>query len=86
MIWGNDVNNRMNSLYEETVKNLEKAKEILNKRLANKEISDSEYIKKVKEIDEKIKKYKKDWLKSQLFYVNFGQKSILIVDFIYKIW
>ena len=37
----------------------EEAKEILDKRLANKEISDSEYIKRVKEIDEKIKKYKK---------------------------
>jgi uncharacterized membrane protein len=58
MIWNTDLNAKRNGMYEETIKNLEKAKELLNLRLANKQISDSEYIKKTKEIDVQIQKYK----------------------------
>ena len=58
MIWDTDVNAKKNGMYEETIKNLEKAKEILNQRLANKTVSDSEYTQKVKELDAQIQKYK----------------------------
>lgn len=58
MIWNTDLNAKRNGMYEETIKNLEKAKELLDLRLANKQISDSEYIKKIKEIDAQIQKYK----------------------------
>ena len=58
MIWNTDLNAKRNGMYEETIKNLEKAKELLDLRLMNKQISDSEYIKKTKEIDAQIQKYK----------------------------
>ena len=59
MIWNtNNTNDYRTGMYKETVKNLEKAKELLDQRYANKQISDSEYIKKSKEIDAQIAKYK----------------------------
>ena len=58
MIWNTDLNSQRSGMYKETIKNLEKAKEILEQRLASKQISDSEYIKKSKEIDAQIDKYK----------------------------
>ena len=58
MIWNTDLNAKRNGMYEETIKNLQKAKELLDLRLMNKQISDSEYIKKTKEIDAQIQKYK----------------------------
>ena len=58
MIFSTDLNAKRNANYEATIKNLEKAKDILNERYNKKEISDSDYIKKMKDIDEQIKKYK----------------------------
>ena len=58
MIFNTDITAKRNATYESTIKNLEKAKELLKKRYINKEISDSEYIKRCKEINEQIKKYK----------------------------
>ncbi len=58
MIFNTDINAKRNATYEATIKNLEKAKELLEKRHFNKEISDSEFIKRSKEINEQIKKYK----------------------------
>ena len=59
MIWktGNS-NDYRTGMYKETIRNLEKAKELLEQRNANKQISDSEYIKKSKEIDTQIEKYR----------------------------
>lgn len=56
--FGNNFAQKKNGMYEETIKNLEKSKEILNQRLANKTISDAEYMQKVKELDAQIRKYK----------------------------
>jgi uncharacterized membrane protein len=58
MIWNNDINAKRNGMYEETIKNLEKSKDILNDRLAKKTISNEEYTKKVKELEAQIQKYK----------------------------
>ncbi len=58
MIFNNDINAKRTATYEATIKNLEKARELLEKRYNNKEISDSEYIKRYKEINEQISKYK----------------------------
>jgi len=58
MLWNTDLNSQRSGMYKETIKNLEKAKEILEQRLASKQISDSEYVKKSKEIDAQIEKYK----------------------------
>lgn len=58
MIFNTDINAQRNANYEASIKNLEKAKELLDKRFYNKEISNDEYIKKAKEIDAQIKKYK----------------------------
>ena len=59
MIWDtNSINNQKAGMYKETVRNLEKAKELLDQRFAMKQISDSEYIKKSKEINAQIEKYK----------------------------
>ena len=58
-MWNNNVfKQKQDGMYESTVKSLEKAKEILNQRLANKTITDDEYMKKVKELDAQIQKYK----------------------------
>ena len=59
MIFNTDINAKRNATYESTIKNLEKARDLLEKRHFNKEISDSEYIKRTQEINEQIKKYKK---------------------------
>ena len=56
--FGNMFNQKRSGMYEETVKNLEKSKEILNQRLANKTITDAEYMKKIKELNSQIEKYK----------------------------
>ncbi len=58
MIFNTDINAKRNATYESTIKNLEKAKELLEKRHNDKEISDSEFIKRYREISEQIKKYK----------------------------
>ena len=58
-MWNNNVfKQKQDGMYESTVKSLEKAKEILNQRLANRTITDDEYMKKVKELDAQIQKYK----------------------------
>ena len=56
--FGNTFVQKKNGMYEETIKSLEKSKEILNQRLANRTISDAEYMQKIKELDAQIKKYK----------------------------
>ena len=58
MIFSTDLNAKRNATYESTIKNLEKAKELLNERFAKKEISNEDYIKKAKELDQQINKYK----------------------------
>ena len=58
MIFNTDLNAQRNATYESTIKNLEKAKEILDERFAKKQISNEEYIKKSKEINSKIESYK----------------------------
>jgi len=61
-MWNNNVfaqrKDGATSMYQETIKGLEKTKELLNQRLANKTISDAEYMKKVKELNAKIEQYK----------------------------
>lgn len=59
MIFTTDLNANRNAGYESTIKNLEKAKEILEERYSKKQISDSDYIAKSKEINAQIEKYKK---------------------------
>lgn len=59
MIFNTDLNARRNATYESTIKNLEKAKELLDERYAKKQISNEEYIRKAKEINSKIDAYKK---------------------------
>ena len=58
MIFTTDLNAKRNSNYESTIKNLEKAKEILDERYSKKQISDSEYVSKSKEINAQIEKYR----------------------------
>lgn len=58
MILSNNFIDRQKGAYKATIESLEKAKEILNKRYNNKEISDIEYIKKSEEINAQIRKYK----------------------------
>ena len=58
MIFNTNLNDQRNGMYKETIKNLEKAKELLDQRFANKQISDSEYAKRIKEIESQIEKYK----------------------------
>ena len=58
MIWDTDVNAKKNGMYEETIKNLEKAKQILDDRLAKGTVSDSKYATKMKELDAQIQKYR----------------------------
>jgi len=59
MIFKNDFNSRRIANYEAAIKNLEKAKELLNERYINKKISDDEYIKKSKEINSQIETFKR---------------------------
>lgn len=59
MIFTTDLNANRNASYESTIRNLEKAKEILDDRYAKKQINDAEYISKSKEIVSQIEKYKK---------------------------
>lgn len=58
MIFNTDLNAKRNATYQESIKNLEKAKEILDQRLQKKEISHDEYLKKAYELDTQIQKYK----------------------------
>lgn len=58
MIFNTDINAKRNASYEYTIKNLEKAKELLDQRFYKKEISNEDYIKKSREIDSQIQKYK----------------------------
>lgn len=63
MIFNNGFNNNFNNNfikknnYESTIKNLEKAQEILDQRLSRNQISNEEYIRKSKEIKNDIDKY-----------------------------
>lgn len=59
MIFRTDLNAMRNANYESTIKNLEKAQELLNQRFAKKEISNEDYIRKSKEITKEIEKYKR---------------------------
>ncbi len=59
MIFKSDLNSMRNANYESTIANLEKAKELLDERYAKKQISDSEYVKKSKEIVSQIENYRK---------------------------
>ena len=59
MIFNTDLNARRNANYESTISNLEKAKDLLDERYAKKQISDSEYIKKSKEINAQIENYRR---------------------------
>lgn len=58
MLWNNDLNTQKNGMYKEALRNLEKAKELLDMRYAQGQISDSEYVKKSNEINAKIEKYR----------------------------
>lgn len=58
MIFTTNLNAQRNANYDSTIKNLEKAKEILDDRYAKKLISDSEYIKRSKEINAQIENYR----------------------------
>lgn len=58
MIFNTNLNAQRNATYESTIKNLEKAKELLDERYAKKLISDNDYIQKSKEINSQIEKYK----------------------------
>ena len=60
MIFNTDINAKRTATYESTITNLEKAKELLNKRFENKEVDNDYYIKKAKEIDAQIEKYKSE--------------------------
>lgn len=59
MIWHNNFKQREIGNLKKTIESLEKAKELLNKRFQNKEISNESYIIKAKEIDLQIEKYRK---------------------------
>ena len=59
MIFTNNLNVQRMSNYESAIANLEKAKELLDERYAKKQISDSDYIRKSKEINTQIENYKK---------------------------
>ena len=58
MIWNTDLNSQKSGMYKEALKNLERAKAILDERYAKKEISDSEYMKRFKEMNQQIEKYR----------------------------
>ena len=58
MIFSTDLNAKRNANIEITIKNLEKAKEILDDRFNKKQISNEDYIIKSKQIDNEIEKYK----------------------------
>lgn len=59
MIFNSDINAQRNASYEATIKNLEKAQQLLDERYRNKQISDADYIKKSNEIKANIDKYKR---------------------------
>ncbi len=59
MIFNTNLNAQRNATYEATLKNLEKAKDLLNQRFENKQISNDEYIKKSKEIEQQIQNVQK---------------------------
>ena len=58
MIFTTNLNAQRNANYDSTIKNLEKAKEILDEKKKKKLISDSEYIKRSKEINVQIENYR----------------------------
>lgn len=58
MIFNSDINAQRTASYEATIKNLEKAQQLLDERYRNKQISDADYIKKSNEIKANIDKYK----------------------------
>ena len=58
MIFNSDLTAQRNASYEATIKNLEKAQQLLDERYRNKQISDAEYIKQSNQIKANIDKYK----------------------------
>ena len=60
--FNNNISNNFNKIktnnYVSTIKNLEKAQDILDQRLKSKQISNEDYIKKSNEIKNNIEKYK----------------------------
>ncbi len=58
MICYTDLKSQQNGMYKEAIRNLEKAKELLDTRYAQGQVSDAEYTKKMTEINAKIEKYK----------------------------
>ena len=58
MIFQSDLNAQRNASYEGTIKNLEKAQQLLDERYRTKQVSDADYIKKSNEIKAQIDKYK----------------------------
>ena len=58
MIWNTDTKEKYKANIETTIKSLEKSKELLDKRYRDKEVDNDYYVKKSKEINDKIKSYK----------------------------
>ena len=58
MIFNTDLNAQRNASYEGTLKNLEKAQQLLDERYRAKLISDADYIKKSNEIKAQMDKCK----------------------------
>jgi uncharacterized membrane protein len=58
MIWEVNPHANHNSQIESTIKNLEKAKALLDERYKKGSISDKDYIEKSRSLDDQIKKYK----------------------------
>ena len=58
MIWNTDPKEKYKANVETGIENLEKSKELLEKRFKNKEIDNDYYIKKSNELNNKIISYK----------------------------
>ncbi len=56
MIFNTNLSEQRNNTYISSIKNLEKAKQILDQKFMKKEISSEYYIEKSKEIDNEINK------------------------------
>ena len=59
MIFTTNLESFQKKSYYESLKNLEKAKELLNEKFENKEISNEEYIKQCQSIDSQIETVKR---------------------------
>ena len=58
MIWNTDPKEKYKANIEMTINSLEKSKELLDKRYKDKEVDSDYYVKKSKEINDKINSYK----------------------------